>query len=39
LLAQHDGDSRSIPSQTNGVLIEHDTNGSDHGNNGSGELR
>jgi hypothetical protein len=34
LLAQHDGDSRSIPTRTNGMLIEHDANGSDHGNNG-----
>jgi hypothetical protein len=30
LLAQHDGDSRSIPTRTNGMLIEHDANGSDH---------
>jgi hypothetical protein len=34
LLAQHDGESRSIPTRTNGTLIEHNTNGSDHGNNG-----
>ena len=34
LLAQHDGDSRSIPSRTNGMLIEHDANSSGHGNNG-----
>jgi len=34
LLAQHDGDSRSIPTRTNGMLIEHDANGSDHGNDG-----
>ena len=34
LLAQHAGDSRSIPSRTSGLLIEHNANGSDHGNNG-----
>ena len=34
LLEQHDGLSRSVPPRTNSVLIEHDTNGSDHGNNG-----
>ena len=33
LLEQHDGNSRSIP-RTNGMLIEHDANGSNHGNNG-----
>ena len=34
LLEQHDGLSRSAPIRTNSVLIEHDANGSDHGNNG-----
>jgi hypothetical protein len=38
LLAQHDGESRSIPTRTNGVLIEHDEDGNDHNNNGSDGL-
>jgi hypothetical protein len=39
LLARHDGESRSVPSRSNGVLIEHDANGDDRGsNNGSDGL-
>src|SRR5262245_56835737 len=42
LLAQHDGDSRSIPLRTNGMLSEHDVNGCSHctneGDDGGGEL-
>jgi hypothetical protein len=38
LLDRHDGESRSLPVRSNDALIEHDANGSDHGNNGNGEL-
>jgi len=36
LLDAHDGQSRSVPLRTNVALIEHDANGDDGGDNGSG---
>ena len=37
LLERHDGESRTVPTRTIN-MIEHEEDGNDHGNNGSGEL-